>query len=77
MNVFKSISQVHDYEFSSARNTIGYDWKYYNATLGLYIISSPVYVIQTSAMDYYKLLFLDFYNAEGKKGAPMFQIEKL
>ena len=79
INDFSSINidQIYNYEFSGNRNTIGYNWKYYNAQLGLYAISSPVYIIQTSSMAYYKLLFLDFYNAAGKKGAPMFQIEKL
>ena len=66
-----------DYNFSADRNTICYDWKYYNADLGLYTIDSPVYIIKISTYEYYKLLFLDFYNEAGQKGAPMFQIEKL
>ena len=77
VNSFSAITMnlVPDYIFSFDRNAIGWDWKYYEE--GEYFVDSPVYLIRTSATDYYKLLFLDYYNDNGEKGAPMFQIEKL
>ena len=79
INNFKDITmtELHNYEFSEEQNSIGYDWKYYNSELAIYSIDSPVYIIKTSEHNYYKLLFLDFYNSDGHKGAPMFQIEKI
>ena len=68
---------INNYDFTYNFNGIGYEWKSYNLQSGLYSIDSPVYIIKTSDLDYYKLLFLDFYNDEGEKGAPMFQIEKI
>ena len=72
-----TMNLISDYIFSFDSNTIGWDWKEYDSAQDLYIVDSPVYVIKTSDNDYYKLLFLDYYNDNGDKGAPMFQIEKL
>jgi len=72
-----NMNNITSYEFSMESNSIGYDWKYYDPQLGLYAIDSPVYIIQKSNSEYYKLLFLDFYNEFGDKGAPLFQIERI
>ena len=72
-----TMNLISDYIFSFNSNIIGWDWKEYDSAQDLYIVDSPVYVIKTSDNDYYKLLFLDYYNDNGDKGAPMFQIEKL
>ena len=72
-----SIENITNYLFELDRNTIGYNWKKYNLQMGLYSIESPVYIIKISDYDYYKLLFLDFYNDNGEKGAPMFKVSKL
>ena len=72
-----TINMIDDYQFSFNQNAIGYNWKYYNNDTQTYSIDSPVYLIKTSDNDYYKLLFLDYYNDNGEKGAPLFQIEKL
>jgi len=79
VNDFSSIniSSINNYQFNTERNIIGYDWKYYNVELGIYSIDSPVYIIRKSSYEYYKLLFLDFYNDSGEKGSPMFQIQKI
>ena len=74
-----SIDLIDNYTFHSDRNSIGWDWKEYDSVNDLYTIAidAPVYVIKTSDNDYYKLLFLDYYNDNGEKGAPAFQIEQL
>tara|TARA_B100001142_G_C14346829_1_gene660376 strand:+ start:4098 stop:5153 length:1056 start_codon:yes stop_codon:yes gene_type:complete len=79
INDFSNInsSNIEDYVFKTDRNSIGYDWKVYDGPAGIYSIVSPVYIIKTHYKDYYKLLFLDFYNNNGEKGAPMFQLEKI
>ena len=80
VNTFSAITanNLDDYTFHAHRNTIGYDWKKRIGTVGgSYIIDSPVYIIKKSEFDYYKLLFLDFYNQYGQKGCPTFQVEKI
>ena len=69
INDFSNItsSNIQDYVFKTDRNSIGYDWKVYDGSTGIYSIVSPVYIIETYNKDY-KLLFLDFYNNNGEKG---------
>ncbi len=64
------------YDYSGQLDLIGYDWKTYDFTEG-YIIDSPVYLVRDSQGFYYKLLFLDFYNDNGEKGYPKFQMQRL
>lgn len=60
--------------FSNARDVIGFDWKKYNFTAGKYIVDTmKCYVLRNRVGHYWKLRFIDFYNTQGKKGAPTFQ----
>lgn len=59
-------------------NSIGYTWKKYDYDAGSYTIySDKNYVIQDEQGFYYKLHFIDFYNASGEKGTPTFEYQKL
>jgi len=64
--------------YSNALDAIGYDWKYYNFTTGVYTVRSNVtYVIHCVSGTYFKLRFVGFYNKDGLKGYPMFEYQKL
>lgn len=64
--------------FSTARDAIGYDWKYYNFDTGSYTVRYKVnYVIKDTEGFLYKLRFTGFYNALGQKGYPVFEYQRL
>jgi hypothetical protein len=60
---------------SSARNSIGYDWKAFSLTTGIYeIVPGVIYIIREAGGNYYKLRFVDFYNDSGEVGYAKFEI---
>ncbi len=71
--------------FSSDRNAIGYDWKTVDINMATgagsanYAVNpKKCYVLSTQEGKWYKLHFLSFYNpANGQKGSPMFEYERL
>ncbi|MBN9483529.1 MAG: HmuY family protein [Bacteroidetes bacterium] len=74
MNADK-ISGMH---FSDARDIIGFNWKDYDRVVGHYTVKqNKVYVIKTQDNKYFKMHFLDFYNAQGIKGNPSFEYEQM
>lgn len=65
-------------QFSTDRNSIGYEWKTFSLTTNLYTIDPTYcYIIQDSKGYFYKLHFIDFYTTAGIKGAPKFEFKKL
>lgn len=59
-------------KFTTAQDNIGYSWKAYN---GSYTVQTKYnYIIKSGNQQYYKLRFLQFYNAQGVKGYPEFQL---
>jgi len=64
--------------YSGALDAIGYDWKYYSFTSGLYTIRPNLnFIIRNHQDTYYKLRFVGFYNGDGLKGYPMIEFQKL
>lgn len=64
--------------FSSARNAIGYDWKYYSFETSSYTVDqSVVYIVQDAEGFFYKLHFIDFYSEQGQVGCPLFSVIQL
>ncbi|MBA3647907.1 MAG: HmuY family protein [Chitinophagales bacterium] len=77
---FDSINypEVLKYTYSSERDIIGYTWKKYNFTTQAYTVKTYYnYIIRDLEGAYWKLHFIDFYNAEGKKGYPQFVFQRL
>ena len=71
-----NFSDVTNYTFSSDIDMIGYDWKSYSS--GTYEIDiNKNYIIKTTEGLYYKIHFIDFYNDQGDKGTPKFEISSL
>ncbi len=63
---------------SSDHNEIGYDWKDYNFTTSSYEVFPQMnYMLKDSEGYYYKLHFIDFYNASGLKGNPKWEFQQL
>ncbi len=71
-----ALNAVPQYQFSSKRDIIGYDWKIYDFTNGKYWPRKYVtYIIALKGpvKKYYKLRFTDFYSSNGLKGSPKFE----
>jgi hypothetical protein len=65
-------------ELSTRRDTIGFDWKYYDLDKSLYLVKTKkYYIIQDYEGYIYKFHFLDFYNKNGEQGFPTFEFMKL
>ena len=64
--------------FTKALDGIGWDWKIYNFTNGVYSIHPKLkYVIHSVSGDYFKLRFVGFYSKDGLKGYPIIEYQKL
>ena len=80
INTFKDIelNMIDQYNFTNEQNEIGYNWKLYNFTSQSYIVKADItYIISDIDGRYFKLHFIDFYNDNGEKGNPKFEIQKL
>lgn len=64
--------------FSAQKDLLGYDWKRYDFATGTYTIDfSRYFILQTGPTSYYKLRFVDFYDAAGRKGHVRLEYEPL
>jgi len=73
-----NFNAINQFQFSNARNLIGYDWKKYSFDLGQYAVNPDKnYVVRNHEGFYYKLHFIDFYDNNGNKGNPQFEFQKL
>lgn len=64
-------------KLSAAANIIGHDWKAFDIQGNYKIQTNFYYIIQDKDQNYYKIRFVDFYDSDGSKGYPQFEIEKL
>ena len=56
-------------------NVIGYDWKEFNFDQNIFqVFSNFTYLIQSRNGYYFAIRFIDFYNANGVKGFPTFEV---
>lgn len=71
-----SYSNALAYKLTAGINSIGYDWKTYTGST--YTVNSKFnYIIRTGEGVYYKLHFIDFFNASGAKGNPKWEYQQL
>jgi hypothetical protein len=64
-------------KLTSFNSAIGFDWKYYDLNTAKYTVASNKhFVILSQQGVYYKLRFVDFYQA-GVKGAPKWEYQQL
>lgn len=74
------IDYVKTLKFETNRDVIGYTWKSINFTnpLADYTVKSYYsYILKDSRGVYWKFRFLDFYNAQGERGYPKFEYQRL
>jgi len=71
-----NFSHVSAYPFHASINRIGYDWKYFNGN-SYTILPEKNYIVKTIEGNYYKIHFINFYNANGVKGTPTFEVQAL
>ena len=73
-----TLDDTLQFPFSSARDAIGYTWKYYSFDTGSYTVDpSLVYIVQDAEGYFYKLRFVDFYSEQGEVGCPRFEVQPL
>ncbi len=73
-----TLEQAMSLTLSSSLDIIGYDWKYYNFDTGSYTVkTNRLYIVRDTEGYYYKLRFIGFYNAQGEKGYPVMEFQKL
>lgn len=71
-------SDILESAFEDRINVIGYDWKTYDFDNGTYVVSSNrTFVVKTVLGRYYKIRFVDYYDENGIKGAPKFELQEL
>lgn len=64
--------------FSAKSDLIGFDWKHYDFNTARYMVKPNLtYIIKSNNGFYYKLRFVDFYDTQGLKGTPQFEIQQL
>lgn len=66
------------FSYSSRRDVIGYNWKYYDFDNAAYVVRDDInYIIRDMEGIYWKMHFIDFYNEYGEKGFPQFEFQRL
>ena len=69
---------ISSFVFDDNQNSIGFNWKEYDLTSGVYTVFANInYIIRDNELRYYKLHFIDFDNDLGVKGYPKFEIQEL
>ncbi|MDZ4668975.1 MAG: HmuY family protein [bacterium] len=76
---FESIKlgEVFGLTYKEQRDAIGFEWKLYDFNQGRYTTRKYVnYIFRTKGPHpvYYKLRFTDYYNKQGVKGSPRFEV---
>lgn len=73
-----TLAKAVAYTYPSALNVIGYNWKTYDFGAALYVVNTEkVYVVQSVEGNYFKLRFVSFYDDNGIKGTPSFELVQL
>lgn len=76
LNITRDV--VESYTYTTVQDAIGYAWKYYSLEESVYTVSPElVYLIKDTEGIHYKLHFIDFYDAQGIKGSPKFEMQRL
>ena len=67
-----------NYSFTNDWDEIGYDWKVRNNQDNSFAIDTDKsFLVKDTEGFFFKLRFVDFYNDNGEKGYPKFEIQKL
>ncbi len=73
-----TLKDTSNYTFTNYWDEIGYDWKIRNSSDNSFTIdANKSFLVKTTQGLFYKLRFIDFYNSQGQKGYPTFEIQRL
>ncbi len=73
-----SLNDTIAHPFSTDEDIIGYDWKDYSFDTGAYeVYSNQVYIVQSRNGHFFKLHFIDYYDDQGLRGSPKFELMPL
>ena len=67
---------IDDYEYRQEQDVIGYEWKVFD-NVSYEIVDYNSYILKNIEGLNYKLRFTGFYNDEGVKGYPAFELKEL
>jgi hypothetical protein len=73
-----TMENASSYTLRSERDIIGYNWKSVNTNTSVYTVNPKMMFLvedQTGAL--WKMHFVNFYDAQGKKGSPQFEYQRL
>lgn len=79
-NDFNAVTLVDTivHPFTTNDDAVGYEWKEYDFDLAVYtVFPERVYIIEDSEGQFFKLHFTDFYNDQGERGCPTFEVVAL
>lgn len=70
-----TLADTLQHPFTSDEDGVGYDWKDYDFGTSSYIIHPDhVFIVQDGEGFFYKMHFIDFYNEQGERGCPTFEV---
>jgi hypothetical protein len=73
-----SLADTVQHPFSGKEDAVGYDWKEYSFETSSYVIyPDHVFIVQDREGYFFKLHFTDFYNDQGQRGCPQFEVVAL
>lgn len=73
-----TLADTINHPFSTDEDIIGYDWKDYSFDTGTYVVySNQIYIVQDREGYFYKLHFIDYYDEQGQRGSPKFEVVPL
>lgn len=73
-----TLEQAQAFNIRADRDVIGYNWKTVNISTGQYTVRpKSMYVVEDQNGAIWKMHFVSFYDAEGKKGSPQFEYQRL
>jgi hypothetical protein len=67
---------INSYNFLKTQDAIGYEWKIYKNEI-YEIVNNKTYIIKNPTGIYFKMRFTSYYNQNGEKGFPSFELSDL
>ena len=73
-----NLSDTLAHPFSLDDDAIGYEWKEYDFDLSVYVMHPErVFIVHDAEGLFHKIHFVDFYNDQGERGCPTFEVVTL
>lgn len=71
-----TFEEALSFQLTNQLDVIGYDWKFFDMQVGLFtIVPGYFYLVESRNSARYKIRFVNFYNEQGIKGFPRFEVK--